>query len=106
MVGDIDYPVTYAKARAHNALMVVTTKNDMINTNVAFTVREFTQDVPVIATANSPASVDILELAGCNQVLQIAEMMGQALARRVHGADRLAHVIGSFEKLQIVEFDG
>ena len=103
MVGDLDSPKTYQKARAQNALMVVTTKNDMINTNVAFTVREFTQDVTVIATANSPASVDILELAGCNHVLQIAEMMGQAMARRVHGSDRLAHVIGNYGELQIVE---
>ncbi|HAV76999.1 MAG TPA: potassium transporter TrkA [Anaerolineae bacterium] len=103
MVGDLDSPATYQKARAQNALMVVTTKNDMINTNVAFTVREFTQDVTVIATANSPASVDILELAGCNHVLQIAEMMGQAMARRVHGSDRLAHLIGNYEKLLFVE---
>ncbi|WKZ35396.1 MAG: NAD-binding protein [Anaerolineales bacterium] len=103
MVGDLDSPATYERARAQNAQMVVTTRNDMINTNVAFTVREFTQQVPVIATANSPASVDILELAGCNQVLQIADMLGLALARRVHGHDRLTHVIGNFDRLFIVE---
>jgi len=103
MVGDLDSLSTYEKAQAENALMVVTTRNDMINTNVTFTVREFTQKVPVIATANSPASVDILELAGCNHVLQIADMLGLALARRVHGHDRLTHVIGNFDKLLIVE---
>lgn len=103
MVGDLDYLPTYKKARVENALMVVTSKNDMINTNVAFTVREIAQNVPIIATSNSPASVDILELAGCNQVLQIADMMGQAQARRVHGSDRLAHVIGNYEQLVIVE---
>lgn len=103
MVGDLDSPSTYEKARAENAQMVVTTRNDMINTNVAFTVREFTQQVPIIATANSPASVDILELAGCNHVLQIADMLGLALARRVLGHDRLTHAIGSFDKLLIVE---
>jgi voltage-gated potassium channel len=47
MVGDLDSPSTYEKARAENAQMVVTTRNDMINTNVAFTVREFTQQVPI-----------------------------------------------------------
>lgn len=103
MVGDLDTPATYENARAQNALMVVTTRNDMINTNVAFTVREFNQQVPIIATANFPASVDILELAGCNHVLQIADMLGMALARRVHGHDRLTHVVGNFDKLLIIE---
>lgn len=103
MVGDLDSPTTYEKARAENALMVVTTRNDMINTNVTFTVREVAPQVPIIATANSPASVDILELAGCNHVLQVADMLGLALARRVHGHDRLTHVIGNFDKLLIIE---
>lgn len=103
MVGDADTPKTYEKARAENALMVVATTNDMVNTNVAFTVQEFTGEVPVIATANSPASVDILELAGCDHVLQVADMLGQACARRVEGPDRLAHIIGHFEELVIAE---
>ncbi len=103
MVGDLDSPATYERARAHDALMVITTRNDMINTNVTFTVREITRETPIIATANSPASVDILELAGCNHVLQVADMLGSALARRVHGHDRLTHVVGNFDKMLIVE---
>lgn len=103
MVGDPDTPRTYEKARAGNALMVVATKNDMVNTNVTFTVQESAGDVPVIATANSPASVDILELAGCDHVLQVADMLGMACARRVEGPDRLAHIIGRFEELVIAE---
>jgi Trk K+ transport system NAD-binding subunit len=99
----IGTPRTYERARAENALMVVTTMNDMVNTNVAFTVQEFTQNVPVIATANSPASVDILELAGCDHVLQVADMLGVASARRVEGPDRLAHIIGRFDDLVIAE---
>jgi Trk K+ transport system NAD-binding subunit len=84
-------------------MMVVTTMNDMVNTNVAFTVQEFTQDLTVIATANSPASVDILELAGCDHVLQVADMLGMASARRVDGPDRLAHIIGRFDELVVAE---
>src|SRR5690606_34218276 len=49
------------------------------------------------------ASVDILELAGCNHVLQLGDMMGQGLARRVLGGPTLAHVIGSFGDLLIAE---
>jgi voltage-gated potassium channel len=103
MVGHLDDPVSYQKARAKNALMVVSTNNDMVNTNVAFTVRETCPKTPIIATADSPASVDILELAGCNHVLQAADMLGMALARRVHGHDRLTHIIGNFDKLFIFE---
>jgi len=103
MVGDLDNPITYKKARSESALMVVTTMNDMVNTNVAFTVQEFTRNVHVIATANSPASVDILELAGCDHVLQVSDMMGMASARRVEGPDRLAHIIGRFDELAIAE---
>ena len=103
MVGDPDTPTTYEKARAQNALMVVTTTNDMVNTNIAFTVQEYTSQVPVIATASSPASVDILELAGCDHVLQVAELMGQALARRVDGPDQSAHIVGQFNELVIAE---
>ncbi|MDQ2690735.1 MAG: NAD-binding protein, partial [Chloroflexota bacterium] len=103
MVGDLDHPTTYRKARAENALMVAATTNDLVNTNIAFTVREVTARVAVIATANSPASVDILELAGCNHVLQVADMLGHAAARRVEGSDRLAHIVGRFEELVIAE---
>ena len=103
MVGDPDTPATYEKAHAENALMVVATMNDMVNTNIAFTVQEFMQNVPVTATASSPASVDILELAGCDHVLQVADMLGTASARRVDGPDRLAHIIGRFDELVIAE---
>ena len=37
--------------------------NDLANTNVAFTVREMSQSVPIVTTANSEDSVDILRLA-------------------------------------------
>ncbi len=59
--------------------------------------------MPIVATANAEASVDVLELAGCNHVLQLAERMGQSLARRVLGGPTLAHVIGSFDELLIAE---
>jgi Trk K+ transport system NAD-binding subunit len=101
--GDLDNPETYRQVRAENAALVATTANDQMNTNVAFTVREVADMVPIIATANAAASVDILELAGSNHVLQLGEMMGQALARRVSGGDTMAHTIGQFGDLLIAE---
>ena len=103
VVGDLDNPQTYRRVRVENALLVVTTANDRVNTNVAFTVREISEHVPIVATANSPASVDILQLAGSSHVFQLGEMMGQALARRVMGGDSVAHVIGRFDQLVIAE---
>jgi voltage-gated potassium channel len=101
--GDLDDPATYRRIQTQNALLVASTASDQVNSNVAFTVREISTEVPIITTANAAASVDILELAGSNQVLQLGEIMGQALARRVIGNDNLAHVIGQFGPLLVAE---
>lgn len=101
--GELDNPETYRRVRVENAALVVAAVNDQVNTNIAFTVREVTDTVPVIATANASAAVDVLELAGADHVLQLGQIMGQALARRVSGGDALAHVIGRFEDLVIAE---
>ena len=103
MVGDLDSPNTYRRARVEQAALVATTASDQLNANIAATVREISESVPIVATANSEPSVDILRLAGCNSVLQLGEMMGQALARRVSDGETLAHVIGEFDELQIAE---
>ena len=104
LVGDLDNPETYRRARAESArLVVVTATSDRVNTNVVFTVREATETPPIIATASQAVSVDILKLAGCNYVLQLSELLGQALARRVSGGDAMAHVIGEFNALRIAE---
>ena len=103
VLGDLDDPEVYRRLQVERAAMVATTASDPVNTHVAFTVRELTAKVPIIATADDPASVDILGLAGCSFVLQIAEMLGQSLARRMHGNDARAHVIGRYGQLLIVE---
>jgi voltage-gated potassium channel len=101
--GDIDDPETYRRVQVEQARLVASTANDMVNTNVAFTVGEISEDVKVMTTANFTASVDILELAGSNYVIQLGQVMGLALARRVTGGDTLAHPIGSFDNLVIAE---
>ena len=103
MVGALDDPETYRLARVDQALFVAATGNDQTNTNVAFTVREISATVPVIAVANRHASVDILDLSGCSHVLELGKIMGQALARQVTGDASRAHVIGQFEDLRIAE---
>jgi Trk K+ transport system NAD-binding subunit len=103
MVGDLDHPDTYRRARATHAALVATTGPDPFNTNVAFTVRSVAETVPVIGTANDADAVDILGLAGCTHVLRLGAMMGKALARRTHGGDRVTHIIGRFDELLIAE---
>lgn len=101
--GDLDSPETYRRVQVGRARLVATTSNDMVNTNIVATVREVSEDVPVMAVANHRASVDILQLAGSDHVLQLGEMLGQALARRVSGSDAAAHVIGEFDELLFAE---
>jgi Trk K+ transport system NAD-binding subunit len=102
-LGALDNPETYRRILVDQAALVATTGNDRLNTNVAFTVREVSESVPIIATSNVHASVDILELAGASYVLELGVMMGQFLARRVSGGDTMAHIIGHFGDLRIAE---
>jgi voltage-gated potassium channel len=103
VLGESDRPETYRLVRADKAALVAATGNDMANTNVAFTVREMSQSVPIVTTASSNDAVDILRLAGSSDVIQLSTMMGQALARRIIGADARAHVIAEFGDLLIAE---
>ena len=103
IAGDLDDPDTYTRARVDEAALVATTCSDQVNTTVAVTVRSVDEDVAIVAIADTPASVDILELAGCTRVLQLAEMLGESLARRISGGDALAHVLGEFDELLIAE---
>jgi Trk K+ transport system NAD-binding subunit len=74
-----------------------------VNANITATVRERSADVPIAALASSPASADILNLAGCTQVVQLVQLLGQAMARRVAGRDGRSHVIGQIDQLSIAE---
>lgn len=105
MVGALDDPDTYRRARASHAALVVCTRGDTSNTNIAFTVREVAPHVPIVATAAAEASVDILQLAGAQQVLQLGDLLGWFIARRVFAADRRTHSIGELHGLHVAEAD-
>ncbi|HMO51676.1 MAG TPA: NAD-binding protein [Kiritimatiellia bacterium] len=101
--GEADNPETYRNIAVDKAAMVVATGKDEVNANIAFTVREFMPEGPLAATANFDESVDLLEMAGCSHVIQLGELMGQALARRTLAGDAMAHIIGRFDQLLIAE---
>ncbi len=103
VVGEFNDPETYRRLRVHDAAMVVTTRSDVVNTNVTFTARETAPDIPIVATSMSESTRDALELAGATRVLRLELMMGQALSRRVIDRDASAHLIGELDGLHIAE---
>jgi Trk K+ transport system NAD-binding subunit len=103
VVGELGNPQTYRKLRVEDAALVVANVDDMMNTNISFTVREISRKVPIVANADNEDSVDILQLAGSTHVFQFMKMLGQSLARRVLGTTTRANVIGKIESLLIAE---
>ena len=103
VVGAIDDPQTYERLRAGDAGLIAATDSDAANTMIASTVREISDSVRIIATADDAASIDVLALAGCQQVLHLTSLMGGSFARRVSGGDHRAHTIDSFDGLLIAE---
>jgi Trk K+ transport system NAD-binding subunit len=103
MVGARDDQQTYRNLRIDRAAMLVASGDDFLNTNIAFTVRELTEKVPIVSMAQKPESVDVLELAGSNHVVQLPVMLGRSLARRTMAGEIRANVIGRFGELVIAE---
>jgi Trk K+ transport system NAD-binding subunit len=103
VVGELGDAETYRRLRIENAAMLVANNEDTLNTNIAFTVREITKDIPIITNAESDDSIDILELAGSTYVFQFMKMLGESLARRTLGMSIGANVIGRFDQLIIAE---
>ncbi len=103
VLGDLDEPETYKGLQVAKAALIVVNNNDMVNTNVTFTIRSLSNDVLIVATADSDDSIDILQLAGASHVFQFAKMLGNALARRAVGSNMKANIIGKFDELLIAE---
>src|SRR5699024_10650501 len=86
IVGPLDAAATYRSAGASRARLVVSTLSDTANTNVAFTVRQAAARVPIAVTASKPVSVDVLDLAGADRVLELGQVLGREMASRVLGS--------------------
>jgi len=102
-VGELDDPETYRRMRLKQAAVLVATRSDVLNTNITFSAREESEEVPIVASATSESSRDMLELAGATEVMRLEQLMAKALARRVIGNDAAAHVIGKAGGLIIAE---
>lgn len=103
VVGELDDPQTYERLRIDHAALVVVMNDDIIGTNIIYTLRETNDQVTTVTDADLDDSVDILRLAGSTHVFQFTRMLGKALARRVLGVRMQATVIGRFDQLLIAE---
>ena len=103
LLGELDDPETYKHLRVENAAMVVVLNEDIVATNIIFTVREACDSVQTVANADLIDSVDILKLAGSSHVFQFTRLLGKALARRVLGVSMTTNIIGEFGRLRIAE---
>ena len=103
VVGELGDPETYRRLQVEKATLVVANIDDMMNTNIAFTVREVSKEVPIVANADLDDSVDILQLAGSTHVFEFMKLLGQSLSRRVLRTSARANVIGSIDSLLLAE---
>ncbi|MEQ8253816.1 MAG: NAD-binding protein [Smithellaceae bacterium] len=102
-VGNIDDPETYSNMQVQNAKLVVATNSDQMNTNITLTLRENYEHLPIVTTAESPHSVDILQLAGSSRVLQLYDLLGNSLAAWTIAGDCRSNIIGRYGQLVIAQ---
>ncbi len=103
IVGDLDRQVTYRQTQVDKAALVVVTNDDLISTNICFTIRQVSEDVPIVTNAANKNSIDILEYSGNVSVYEFMTMLGVSLARRAFGVGQGTTVIGRFGDLLISE---
>jgi voltage-gated potassium channel len=103
VVGEPDRPETYRQIQVDKAALVVVTNDDLISTNISFTIRQVSQDVPIVTNANHEHSIDILEFSGNISVYEFMKMLGESLSRGAYGVGQGANVIGRFDDLLISE---
>lgn len=102
-LGNIDDPQTYTKMRVQNAALIVASNSDQMNTNITLTLREDFEHIPIITTAESPHSVDILQLAGSSLVLQLYDIMGRSLAAWTVAGDCKSNIINRYKEFVIAQ---
>lgn len=84
------------------ARYVVANLSDPENANLCLTIRTRSQ-VPIAAIVDDAEHVELLRLAGANQIIPLYRTLGRYLATRATTCGALAHVIDSFGSLVIAE---
>jgi len=66
-------------------------------------VRELNEKVPIVTTADSPYSEDILQMAGSTRVLKLHDMLGRSLAAWTLGGDCRSTIISQLDELILAQ---
>jgi voltage-gated potassium channel len=103
VIGEPDRHDTYRRLQVDSAALVVVTNDDLVSTNISFTIRQVSQDVPIVTNANHKHSIDILEYSSNISVYQFMKMLGESLSRRTFGIGKGTNIIGRFDDLLISE---
>ena len=103
VAGENDNRLTYDRAAAAAARLVLANCEDTTNTNITLTVREVAPAVPIVSIVEEADSVDILQLSGATAVLPLKHQLGDYLANRADTGRPEAHIIGEFRGLQLAE---
>ncbi len=103
VLGEVDVPETYQKMQADKASLIVATGDDLMNTNICFTVREVCDTVPIATSADNEHSLDILKFSGNTSIFRFMNMLGTSMAEKTMVV-RQTHIIDTFEQLLIGEF--
>lgn len=103
LMGEVDSKETYEALRVEKARMVFANDEDPVNNNIALTVREVSEDVPIATIAHEESAVDILKQNGATHVLPLNRWLGEQLASRINAAHTQLHVIGQYKDLMIAE---
>ena len=103
IVGEHDSATVYRNLRLAESAMLVVLDSDVRNTNIVFTARDVSPDVPIVASAQSEDAIDILRLAGSTRVFQFHRLLGEALARRVLNANARFSIASRYKELVAAE---
>jgi Trk K+ transport system NAD-binding subunit len=103
LTGENDSRLTYERARAAAARLVLANCEDTTNTNITLTVREVAPQVGIVAIVEEGDAVEVLRLSGATSVLALKHQLGAYLAGRIETGRPEAHVVGEFRRLQIAE---
>jgi len=108
VTGELDAKLTYQRLNIDDARLLVANHDDTTNANIVLTAREATGNgninpTPVVGFAEHRDSIDILELAGCNQVLSPKIQLGKYLAERGSAGIDHTDVLGSIKGLRMGE---
>lgn len=103
VAGEVDSRATFEAMRVDRARMVFANLGDPVNANITLTVREVSQEVPILTIASHDDAIDVLELCGATYVLPLKRQLGEHLANRVDTSHAQVHVIGNYEDLQLAE---